>query len=143
LKHARVDNRVPRPRQRSTPGGTPLPRLDGRTVSARRYRDLVIAFEAEVGGPLSESERAMIKQAAAMTLQAEQLQTDLILGNPIDNDLLVRLSGTAKRILSSISGKAGERRPAGPDLQSYLASRAAQPAADDADAVNDEVAAES
>ena len=100
-----------------------LPRLDGRTISARRYRDLVVAFEAEVGGgTLTESERSTVQQAAAITLRAEELQADLVLGKPIDNDLLVRLTGTARRILASISGKAGERKPVGPNLASYLAT---------------------
>jgi hypothetical protein len=85
-------NPAARHRIRRTAGGIQLPRIDGRTVSARRYRDLVIAYEAEVGGVLSESERATIQQAAALTLRAEELQADLVLGKPIDNDLLVRLT---------------------------------------------------
>ena len=114
-----------------------LPRLDGRTISARRYRDLVVAFEAEVGGgTLTESERSTVQQAAAITLRAEELQADLVLGKPIDNDLLVRLTGTARRILNSIRGNADDRRPAGPDLASYLASK--YPAKADAEPADDE-----
>ena len=55
----------PRPhrRERRTNSGIPLPRAaDGRSVSARRFRDLVVAFELEVCGVLTEFERAMIKQ---------------------------------------------------------------------------------
>jgi hypothetical protein len=141
LSHPRVDHRVPRPRQRATAGGIQLPRLDGRTVSARRYRDLVIAFEAEVGvGSLTESEKSLIRQAAALTLRAEELQSALVLGADIDTDLLVRLSGTAKRILGSIGAKADKNKPDGSaDLMSYVASRAAQPA-DEAEAVDEAVA---
>ena len=124
-------NPAARHRIRRTAGGIELPRLDGRTIAARRYRDLVVAFEAEVGGVLSESEKSMVRQAAALTLRAEELQADLVLGKPIDNDLLVRLTGTARRILASISGKAGERKPAGPNLASYLAT--AYPAKTDAE----------
>jgi hypothetical protein len=112
-----------------------LPRLDGGTVSARRYRDLVCAFEAEVGGgaALTESERATIQQAAAITLRAEELQSALVLGKPIDSDLLVRLTGTARRLLNGIKGKAEDRRPAGPDLASYLAQAYPRAAAEPAD----------
>jgi hypothetical protein len=122
-------------RIRRTAGGTMLPRTDGRTVSARRFRDLIAAFEAEVGGgTLTESERATIQQAAALTLRAEELQADLVLGKPIDNDLLVRLTGTARRILNNIKGKADDRRPPGPDLASYLAATYPRAATEPADA---------
>jgi hypothetical protein len=100
-------------RERRTTSGIPLPRAaDGRSVRARRFRDLVVAFELEVGGVLTESERAMIKQAAALTLRAEELQGDLILGKEIDNDLLIRLTGTARRILGSIGAKSDKRQAA-------------------------------
>jgi hypothetical protein len=105
----------PRPhrRERRTNSGIPLPRAaDGRSVRARRFRDLVVAFELEVGGVLTESERAMIKQAAALTLRAEELQGDMILGKEIDNDLLIRLTGTARRILGSIGAKSDKRHAA-------------------------------
>jgi hypothetical protein len=112
-------------RIRHTAGGIMLPRTDGRTVSARRYRDLVVAFETEVGGgaALTASERATVQQAAAIALRAEELQADLVLGKPVDSDLLVRLTGTARRLLNGIKGNADDRRPVGPNLADYLASK--------------------
>jgi hypothetical protein len=86
---------------------------------------------------LSESERSTIQQAAALSLRAEELQADLVLGKPIDNDLLIRLTGTARRLLNSIRGKADDRRPAGPDLQSFLAAAyPTKPADDEPDALD-------
>jgi hypothetical protein len=38
--------------------GIELPRTDGRTVAARRFRSLVEAFEAELGGQLSEVDKS-------------------------------------------------------------------------------------
>ena len=38
------------PRQRRTVGGTELPRVDHRTVTARRFRAIVDAFEQDLGG---------------------------------------------------------------------------------------------
>lgn len=118
----------PRPhrRERRTNSGIPLPRVaDGRCVAARRFRDLIVAFELEVGGVLTESERAIIKQAAALTLRAEELQGDLITGKEIDNDLLIRLTGTARRILGSIGVKADKKHAAsGHDpLAAHIAAR--------------------
>jgi hypothetical protein len=109
-------------RERRTSSGIPLPRAaDGRSVNARRFRDLVVAFEAEVGAVLTESERALVKQAAALTLRAEELQGDLILGKEIDNDLLIRLTGTARRILGGIGAKATKNKPAGPSVEDLFA----------------------
>ena len=108
-------------RMRHTPAGIQLPRVDGRTIAARRFRDLCAAFEAEVGGVLSESDKAMVAQAAALSLRAEELQADLIRGRDIDNDLLVKLSGTVKRILSVIGAKAKDK-PAGDALAEHLAT---------------------
>ncbi|MBR1233652.1 hypothetical protein [Bradyrhizobium sp. AUGA SZCCT0182] len=55
----------------------------------------------------------MIRQAAALTFKAETLQSDLVNGNPVDGDQLIRLTGTAKRILSALGEKASKRQPAG------------------------------
>jgi hypothetical protein len=40
--------------------------VDGRTASARRYRDLCRAFEEELGGSLTEVELGLVKQAATL-----------------------------------------------------------------------------
>ena len=45
-------------RPRHTETGIELPRTDGRTVAARRFRSLVEAFEAELGGQLSEVDKS-------------------------------------------------------------------------------------
>jgi hypothetical protein len=67
-----------------------LQNVDGRSSSARRFRDLVRAYETEVGGILSEVERGLIRQAAALTFKAEELQSDLVNGEPVDGDQLIR-----------------------------------------------------
>src|SRR5258705_6554548 len=87
-----------------------LQNVDGRSSSARRFRDLVRAYESEVGGNLTEVERGLIRQAAALTFKAETLQSDLVNGNPVDGDQLIRLTGTAKRILSALGEKASKRK---------------------------------
>jgi hypothetical protein len=103
-----------------------LQNVDGRSSSARRFRDLVRAFETEVGGNLTEVERGLIRQAAALTFKAETLQSDLVNGNPVDGDQLIRLTGTAKRILSAIGEKASKRKEPAPTLQDHLRKRAAE-----------------
>jgi hypothetical protein len=109
-------------RIRRTGTGTELPRTDGRTLASRRFRQLCEAFEVEIGAPLTQVERGLVKQAAALTLQAETMQTDLINGQPIDADQLIRITGTARRILISISAKGDKNKPAaGPSLEDLFA----------------------
>jgi hypothetical protein len=99
--------------------------VDGRTASARRYRDLCRAFEEELGGPLNEVDLGLIKQAATLIIRAEQMQGAVVRGEMVDSDQLIRLSSTAKRILSAISAKAVKRKPPAPSLADYLRDQAA------------------
>src|SRR5436305_446958 len=80
--------------------------VDGRTTAARRFRDICLSYEQEAGGVVSEVERDLIRQAAGLTLRAEQLQAAIVRGEEVDNDQLIRISGTAKRILEAITAKA-------------------------------------
>jgi hypothetical protein len=109
-----------------------LPGVDGRSASARRFRDICVAYEAEAGGNVSEVERDLIRQAAGLTLRAEQMQAAIVRGEDVNNDELVRISSTAKRLLETIRSKAEKRKPSAPSLAEYLAARAEQ--ADDGEA---------
>jgi hypothetical protein len=84
---------------------------------------LVAAFTDEIGGDLSTSEQALVKQAAGLTLRGEQLQAAIVRGEAIDDDLLVRLAGAARRVLGAIGVKASERKPAPMSLAEYAARR--------------------
>jgi hypothetical protein len=105
--------------------------VDGRSHHARRFRDLVAAYTAEIGSSLTESESGLVRQAAALALRCEQLQAAIVRGEAIDDDLLVRISGTAKRLLGAIAVKSDGRKPVGPTLQDYLAARTAGPEVDE------------
>src|SRR6202035_3506846 len=79
-----------------TNGSKLLVGIDGRSPTARRYRDLVQAVEAEIGGNLTEVERGLVMQAAALALRAEQMQADIVNGKMVDSDDLIRLSSEAR-----------------------------------------------
>jgi hypothetical protein len=98
--------------------------IDMRSPTARRYRDLVQAYSAEIGGDLSQTEMAMIKTAAGLAVQAEAMQADIVNGKIVDSDDLIRLSSEVRRILDAIAEKAGKRKPAAvPTLADYLADQ--------------------
>jgi hypothetical protein len=106
-----------------TNGSKLLVGIDMRSPTARRYRDLVQAYKAEIGGDLGEPEMAMIKTAASLSLSAELMQADVVNGKAVDADNLIRLSSEVRRILDALAAKAGKRKPAKPTLTQYLANR--------------------
>jgi hypothetical protein len=104
-----------------------LPRADGRTVRSRRFRDLVEAYSAELGHELTEAERSLVQQAAAVQIQCEELQRALVEGGDIDSDMLIRLSSEHRRLLAGLGAKAIKNKPAGPGLQDYLREKYGEP----------------
>jgi hypothetical protein len=102
--------------------GTRLHRegVDGRSASARRFRDLVRAFRREIGDDPDEGRLALARQAAALTLQAEALQAKVAAGADVDADALVRVTNALARAVSALRAKA-KLRDAGPSLAEVLA----------------------
>jgi hypothetical protein len=116
-------------RSRHTPGGVELPRTDGRTIAAKRYRALVEHFTHELGGgTLSAVDAGLVRQAAALSLRIEQLQASIVSGEPVNNDETVRLSSEHRRILASLRSRVAKNKP-GPSLADWLAARQAEKAA--------------
>ncbi len=108
-------------RSRVTNGRRTLEGVDGRSASARRFRDLLESFSAEYGGvgSLNETTRALIRQAASLTIRAEQLQAAIVRGEPVDPDELIRLTNTARRTLAGIRRKEQPKVT----LSGYLATK--------------------
>jgi hypothetical protein len=101
-----------------------LQNVDGRSSSARRFRDLTRAHEAELGGSLTEADRGLARQAAALGLRTEQLQAAIVRGEAVDDDHLVRISGEHRRIVDALKAKASKRKQPAPTLQDHLRKRA-------------------
>jgi hypothetical protein len=99
------------------------PGIDLRSAGGRRFRFLVQSYAAELGGELTEPERALVRQAVALQMQAEAMQEAIVAGEKVDADLLIRVSSTSKRLLSIIAGKTGKRdEPAGgPSVEDLFA----------------------
>jgi hypothetical protein len=86
--------------------------VDGRSATARRFRDLIADCVRECGNvALSAAEMGLIRQAAAIMLRAEQLQAAVVLDQPVLTDELVRLSSEARRILSSLRRRHPQKAP--------------------------------
>jgi hypothetical protein len=99
-------------------------RVDGRTLEARRYRQLVAQFTAEIGSPLSAIEETMVSQAAALIVKSEAIQTAIVAGEDADADQAIRLSSESRRLLEGLRAKAAKNKPTGgPTLAEYLATK--------------------
>lgn len=103
VEHSDIIQRSRTNRSRVTNGWL-LPGVDGRSAFSRRFHDLMDLLTHEVSGgePLSASEAALIRQAALITVQTEEMQLAAARGEPVDGDELVRLSNVALRILGRL-----------------------------------------
>jgi len=99
-----------------------LPALDGRSSAARRFRDLVGAYIADMGGLdlCSEVKLTILRRLAAVVVRAEMLEAGLMTGEPVSVSELCSLASTAVR-LSSRLGLERVPKDAGPTLTEYLA----------------------
>jgi hypothetical protein len=112
LLAAAKPDRPAKRRLRLTQAGIPLPRIDQRTVGAMRYRSLLDSYGAELGGNLTEGDKALIQQIAAMQLRIEQLQAAIVEGRDVSADEIIRLSSEHRRLLTSLRGKVAKNKPA-------------------------------
>ncbi len=132
-RRTKVAPRLPTSRSKVSNGSALHQKADERSAGARRFRDLVAAFSADLGDDLSEADMAMVRTAAGLTLKSELLQADLAAGKDVCAETLIKLAGTSRRALAAISAKAVDRKPNALNLADHLARRAAELASDDDD----------
>jgi hypothetical protein len=91
-------------RSRVSNGHDVLPDVDGRSVIARRYRDITAAILSDQGGAdrCSESRVQLIRRFAAAAVLAEQLESRLAKGEQIDVAEHAILSSTLVRLAQRI-----------------------------------------
>jgi hypothetical protein len=114
--------RPSRQRSRVTNGSKLIAGIDGRSAEARRYRDLCISFADDLGGEagLTESQRALVRQAAALTVQSEKFQAAMLRGEAIDDEQMTRVANSLSRTLSRLGRKRSAQKS--PSLLEYLAA---------------------
>jgi hypothetical protein len=100
-----------------------LPGLDGRSASARRFRDLVHRFVSDMGGldRCSEIKLGLLRRLAAATVQAELLEARMVKGEQVNIEQLCTLASTTVRIATRLGL---ERVPCDvtPSVKDYVAS---------------------
>ena len=80
--------------------------MDGRSAQAR-YRDVAMALADDLGGQdkLAEPAKILVRQAAALAVQVEALQSKIVSGEEVDTEQLVRLSNVLGRTLQRLGIK--------------------------------------
>jgi thioesterase domain-containing protein len=104
-----------------------LDAIDGRTIAARRARELARGFEAELGGSLSVSRRLAVERAAALVAIAEDAQARRLASDPaVSLEDLVRIDNTAVRAVRLLGLKPTPAASTPPSLAAW-AQQAAPP----------------
>jgi hypothetical protein len=98
---------------------------DGRSVWARRLRDLETLYADDLGGAsaLSEFQLGLISTCATLRCELEKLEGRLSVGEVVDLDQFGRLVGHYRRVCETLGI---ERRAKNivPDLHDYIAAKA-------------------
>ena len=109
-------------RSRLTNGKDLLPNIDGRSLIARRYRDICSAIAADLGGldQLSEARIQLIRRYAACCVLAEEMESRLVRGGQIDVAEHAQLTSTMVRVAQRIGLDRVPRDISSPSLAHIL-----------------------
>ena len=123
---------------RNEPQG-PVAGLDGRSATARRFRDLVNAFVADMGGldRCSQIKLGLVRRLAATTVQAEMLEARMVNGEEVNIGSSCARSPRRRSGIATRLGLERRARNVTPSLGQYLAARTA-PATGDAASIDAE-----
>src|SRR5215472_19215046 len=115
--------RTPTARAKLTNGtrGMVLPGIDQRSAIARRYRDVMCAIIADLGGEsrLSEARLQLIRRFSALVVQAETMEAALVDGKPFDSAAHAHISSTLVRLAARVGlNRVPKNVP--PSLHDYL-----------------------
>lgn len=103
-----IDGSLSTVRSAVSNGSRLLSGVDGRSALARRFRDLVKEYTSELGGEdiMTAPMTAMVRQAAAVTVETERMQAAIVRGEDVDAEQLVRLTNTLTRLMTNLKAKA-------------------------------------
>ena len=94
----------PRARSRVTNHRDLLPNIDGRSLIARRYRDIVAAVIVDQGGldRMAEARLQLVRRFAACAVLAESMEARLVNGEALDIAEYSTLTSTLVRVAQRI-----------------------------------------
>jgi hypothetical protein len=111
-------------RSRLSNGSSILPGVDGRSVWARRLRDLIGLHLSDLGGDgaVPEAERSIIRRVATLTVELERMEVGFAVAGeaqPDQLELYQRTANSLRRLLESV-GIGRRPRDVTPNLRDYI-----------------------
>lgn len=116
----------PPPPQFATRKGTGAAMLlgvDGRSLMARRFREIVSGIESDLGGDLTEAQCQLVCRAATLAIWCEQREAELGEGGEFDAGAYATIANALRRLLSDL-GLERRARDITPSLSDYLDGKA-------------------
>jgi hypothetical protein len=125
-RKARRMPKAPQAKSRVSNGKEILPNVDGRSIEARRYRDVIESLVRDAGGDPSEAQTALIRRAAYLVVTLENMESAAMAGAPPLDRVIknaagglsaTTILGECARVIHSIA-----RRKAGVDNTAAIAA---------------------
>jgi hypothetical protein len=119
-------SKAPPPPQFSTRKGTGavvLAGVDGRSLMARRFREITSTIGSDLGGDLTEAQKHLVARAATLACWCEEREAELAQGRDFDAGQYATIANALRRLLSDL-GLERKARDVTPSLQDYIAGRA-------------------
>jgi hypothetical protein len=124
-KHSAThDKPLPNFATRKGTGAVVLSGVDGRSLMARRFREIHASIESDLGGDLTEAQRHLIARAATLAIWCEAREAELAQGNDFDAGAYATIANSLRRLLTDL-GLERQMRDAAPTLEQYLRDRSA------------------
>lgn len=114
--------KAPPPPEFSTRRGTGavvLAGVDGRSMMARRFREIVTGIESDLGGDITEAQKHLLARAATLAVWCEERESDLANGQDFDAVQYATISNALRRLLSDL-GLHRVSKDVTPDLGDYI-----------------------
>jgi hypothetical protein len=113
--------RHPLARSRVTNGKDILPGIDGRSPTARRYRDICAQVALDQGGAerMSEARTQLCRRFAGLAVLAENVEANLVNGGSVDVVEYSQLTSTLTRVVQRL-GINRTAKNVTPTLEQYL-----------------------
>lgn len=122
-----IEKPSPRTRSRVSNGSAVL-NADGRSATARRYRDVLAELISDLGGDPSGAQTAIARRASALCVVCEQAEAEMVAGGVLDLAEFTTAANSLRRLLSDL-GLERRAKDITPTLEKYLTSGLAKPVA--------------
>jgi hypothetical protein len=103
-------------------GSSLLSGVDGRTLQARRFKEIFTNLAQDMGGDPTEAQKAIAARAATLAVWCEQAEAEFANGGELDVLAYATVSNAMRRLLSDL-GLERRAKDVTPDLASYIAAK--------------------